>query len=221
MSLARAWTRQLYGASGAALLVPGTIVVALALLGLAGGFGQLGSLGQAFAGPGVPGGAQVAAKFHGSTAKTPLVPVPSRTPVSTGAALISSSSTTVNPAGGSPATGSRGQRGSGPAGFGGGTGSRGGSSGHNGGGSGPGGSGRTTTPPTTTPPPTAHPTIVDGVVNVGTAITKALPGPVGSVATTLLQNLGKSVDKILPPSHGSSAANTSQTPGTAGASAAK
>jgi hypothetical protein len=220
MSLARAWTRQLYGASGAALLVPGTIVVALALLGLAGGFGQLGSLGQAFAGPGVPGGVQVAAKFRGSTAKTPLVSVRTPTPASAGAALTGSTATAVSPAGASPATGSHGQRGPGPAGFDGGGGNRGGSSGHTGG-SGQGGPGGTTTPPTTTPSPTAHPTLVDGVVSVGTTITKALPGPIGSVATQLLQNLGKSVDGILPLSRGSTAANPSQAPGTAAPSTAQ
>src|SRR5436305_12841431 len=54
MSLARAWLRELSGASGVALVVPATIVVALALLGIAGGFGGLSALGQALAGPSVP-----------------------------------------------------------------------------------------------------------------------------------------------------------------------
>jgi len=37
MSLARAWTRQLFGASGAAVLAPATIVVALAVPAVGGG----------------------------------------------------------------------------------------------------------------------------------------------------------------------------------------
>ncbi|MFL5830365.1 MAG: hypothetical protein ACJ76X_10640 [Solirubrobacteraceae bacterium] len=54
MSLARAWRRKLFGASGVALLVPGAMVGALAALVLAGGFGRLGTLGQAFSGPAIP-----------------------------------------------------------------------------------------------------------------------------------------------------------------------
>jgi hypothetical protein len=75
MSLARAWTRQLYGASGAALLVPGAILLALALLGLAGGFGQLGTLSQAFAGPAVPGGSTVAGGVVSARAAAPVLPI--------------------------------------------------------------------------------------------------------------------------------------------------
>jgi hypothetical protein len=54
MSLARAWTRQLYRASGAALMVPASVIASLAVLALAGGFGRLGALGQALSGPSVP-----------------------------------------------------------------------------------------------------------------------------------------------------------------------
>jgi len=56
MSLARAWTRQLYGASGAAVLAPATIIAAVAVLAVGGGFPGLGPLGQLFAVPAVPAG---------------------------------------------------------------------------------------------------------------------------------------------------------------------
>src|SRR5947209_12167680 len=51
MTLARAWRRQLYGASSAALIVPSAMLGALLVLALGGGFGQIGVLGQIFAGP--------------------------------------------------------------------------------------------------------------------------------------------------------------------------
>jgi hypothetical protein len=48
-------------------------------------------------------------------------------------------------------------------------------------------------------------------VNVGTSITTKVPGPVGTLATQLLQNLGKGVDGLLPfaRSTGSTASQTS------------
>jgi hypothetical protein len=56
MTLARSWKRQMFGASGAALLVPGAIAGALVILVSAGGFARLGTLGQALSGPALPGG---------------------------------------------------------------------------------------------------------------------------------------------------------------------
>jgi hypothetical protein len=35
-------------------------------------------------------------------------------------------------------------------------------------------------------------------VNLGTSITNKVPGPVGTVATQLLQNLGRNIDGLLP-----------------------
>ena len=55
MSLARAWRRQLFGASSAALIVPSAMLAALLVLALGGGFGSIGVLGQLFAGPSLPG----------------------------------------------------------------------------------------------------------------------------------------------------------------------
>src|SRR3979411_1203323 len=54
VSLARAWRRKLLSASGVALMVPGTVAGAFAVLALAGGFGRIGDLGQAFSGPSIP-----------------------------------------------------------------------------------------------------------------------------------------------------------------------
>src|ERR1700693_6623408 len=54
MILVRAWRRQLLGGVGAALVVPGFLLGALAVLALAGGFAGLGVLGQAFSGPSLP-----------------------------------------------------------------------------------------------------------------------------------------------------------------------
>ena len=55
MSLARAWRRQLLGASTAALIVPSAMVAALVTLALSGAFSQVGVLGQLFVGPSLPG----------------------------------------------------------------------------------------------------------------------------------------------------------------------
>ena len=51
MSLARAWRRQLLGASTAALIVPSAMLAALVVLALSGAFSQVGVLGQLFVGP--------------------------------------------------------------------------------------------------------------------------------------------------------------------------
>jgi hypothetical protein len=207
MSLARAWTRQLYGASGAALIVPGTIVAALALLALAGGFGQLGALGQAFAGPSVP----VAVKATGGLGNTParpsIAPAPRSAPAATGTTLVSAGTPAARTgAPGAAGNGTAGHPNGGSAGFGG----RGATSGSgHGGGSGSPGPGTTPTPPGTTPP-ASQPTLVDGVVDLGTSITSKIPGPVGAAATQLLQGVGKTVDGILPLTPHSSATTSSQ-----------
>src|SRR5438874_1861174 len=73
MTLARAWRQAMYRASIAAVLVPGLMVAALAVLVAAGGFGRLGSLGQVFAGPQLPAGVRVASVKAGNTATQPLL----------------------------------------------------------------------------------------------------------------------------------------------------
>ena len=49
MRLARAWRRQILGASLAAVLIPAAIIVPLAVLASAGEFRRIGVLGQVFA----------------------------------------------------------------------------------------------------------------------------------------------------------------------------
>src|SRR6266567_809934 len=73
MPLVRAWRRGLSGASGAALLVPGEIFAALLLIALAGSFGRLGGLGQAFTGPAAPGRTPVASAAHGPAGRAPAL----------------------------------------------------------------------------------------------------------------------------------------------------
>src|SRR5437764_2564422 len=99
MSLARAWRRQLYGASGAALLVPGAMLAALAVLALSGGFARLGALGQVLSGPGLPAaaGARVQAGPGRTTTIAPLLAALAAR-AAAGAALLAS--TGVTPASG-------------------------------------------------------------------------------------------------------------------------
>jgi hypothetical protein len=228
MSLARVWTRQLFSASGVALLAPGTLVVALVLLGLTGGFGRLGALGQAFAGPAVPAAAKLAGPTRHVTPRTPLVPVGAGSTAAPRAGAIASTGAGSTPAAGSGGGGGTqtGQgSGSGTGGGGGGRGNGGGGRG-NGGGSGShqgGGSGAAPTsgPPTTAPPPVAHPpTVVDGVVSAGTSITQKVPGAAGVAATQLLQNVGTTVDGLLPSSGHSGSTATSASPTTSSSSTA-
>jgi hypothetical protein len=196
MSLARAWMRELYRASGAALLVPGTIIGALVLLALAGGFGQLGALGQVLSGPAPPQQTRIGAG-PGATGG----PGAALAPVIGGVATPGGPA--VGPGGGvggGPfATGPAGSAGNGSPGSGGSEGTGGSRSP-----SGPG----TPQPPTqtTTPPPTqapprpgSPPTLIDGVVGLGTSLTGQIPGPVGTLATQTLQSLGSGLDRILQP----------------------
>jgi hypothetical protein len=217
MSLARAWMRALLRASGAALLAPGIVACALIVLAFAGGFGRLGSLGQALSGPAVPPPAASGASGGGSHAAARL-----------GSALATLGAATAAPAngpaasgalrgrgaggGGSAGTGtggagsgSRGGSGSGSGGGGGGSGaggsgggSRGGSGSGGGGGRGGSGSGGSGGGSGSGTPPAPRPTVVDHVVSVGTSVTSKLPGPVGTLTTTALQSLGQTLDRLIP-----------------------
>jgi|HubBroStandDraft_2_1064218.scaffolds.fasta_scaffold188382_1 hypothetical protein len=187
MSVARAWTRQLYGASGVALLVPGAVAVALVLLAVAGGFGQLGDLSQALAGPSAPASA--------------AAPGVAATAARTGGAILPVATATAARPGvvaGVPGTGARGQAGGRHVNPGAGTGpvattapgSGSTGTGSTGTGTPPGGGGQ--------PPVSSGHTLIDGVVSVGTSVTSQLPGAAGSVTTGLLQSVGNGVDSILP-----------------------
>ena len=56
MGLVRAWRRQIYGASLVAILIPASIIVVLFALTGGGPLQGLGTLGQVFSGPAIPGG---------------------------------------------------------------------------------------------------------------------------------------------------------------------
>jgi hypothetical protein len=202
MSLARAWRRKLFGASGAALLVPGTIAAAFGVLALAGGFGHLGSLGEVFSGPSIPAAIQpkpnapgasgraIRAALHiGATTTTARPGGPTRMVAARSVAPTGSPSRTDTIQG---TTGSGGHSGSG------------GTTSH---GSPPPAPRPPSPQPSPTapapaapaPPPPTPPTKtpIDGVVAVGTSVTQQVPGPVGTLATQTLQSAGATLDQIL------------------------
>jgi hypothetical protein len=198
MTLARAWTRQLYGASGVALLAPVTMIAALAVLALGGGFGGLGALGQLVSGPAVPVSAGTVGAAvpgpHGAHRTAPAV-----LPVVPAAPVVTSAPTRV--AAVSPAPTPAGSRGGGSP-------SRGGTVLR----VAPGGHGVAPAPPriispplpppvTPTPsPPTAPlPALINQIVAVGVSVTSKLPAPVGAIGTGVLQSLGQTLSTLLTP----------------------
>jgi hypothetical protein len=193
MPLVRAWTRGLSGASGAALLVPGAIIAALLLLGLAGSFGRLGGLGQALSGPAAPPSTAGPSTAHGPAGRAPSLLAVVSAPV---AGVAAAPAVARNPAAPSGVGTSKPPPSSPP--------TRNPSGGGGGGGAptappgsgSPGGTGGCSTCGQPSPP--THQTLVDEVVNLGTSITSKLPGPVGQLTTQLLQQVGSTVDKILP-----------------------
>jgi hypothetical protein len=198
MILARSWRRELSMGLGAAVIIPCSLLTALAVLALAGGFARVGALRQALTGPPPPAAAQGGARLSAGRVSADAL-----------LAAIPATATAV------PASGSVGSR----------RGATGGSrraSGPTATGIPFGhpqpvphpqpvlGTGR---PPTRTPPaqqptqpnpqptspnPQPHPTVVDKVVGAATSVTSQLPSPVGSVATSTLQAVGSTVDGLLP-----------------------
>jgi hypothetical protein len=186
MVLARAWRRRLYGGLGAAVLVPGLIVAALAIVALSGGFTALGALSQAFAGPAPPAGQPF------STQVLRALPAPG-VPAATAVAGVRPASATGGAAP-APSGGSGGRAGGGS----GGSGSGGSGGGRSGGGSGGGGShggGSGGQPPGSGSGP--NPTVVDQVAGAGTAVTGQLPGPVGPLATQQVGQAASALDQAL------------------------
>jgi hypothetical protein len=174
--MVRAWRRELYGGISAALIVPGTLLAALAVLALGGGFARLGSLGQAFSGPPLP----VAAEAHpGGRASSAAL-----------AALAPAARSSARP-GPATAPGDRAAR------FGGGSGAtrRPGA---------PGGSSglprdRSSAPASRPAPgPSPHPTLIDEVVGTGSSVSGQLPGPAGPAATQALRSTGSTLDGVAP-----------------------
>ena len=203
MSLARAWRRQLYGASTVALIVPSAMLAALIVLALGGGFGRLGVLGQVFAGPPAPSAAGAGASGVGPAAA--LVAGRSRPVTRSGGAApgrggarvipVSSGGTggAVAPVGGvAPILSGPGRTPvpSRPAPTGSGSGS---------------GSGSGPSQPTPRPGPSPRPTVVDQVVKVLTPVTEQVPAPAGPAVTQAVQSAGAAADGLLPPGVGSGA----------------
>ena len=208
MSLARAWLRELSGASGVALVVPAAIVVALALLGIAGGFAGFGALGQALAGPGVP--RQVAAVAN---SQEPSRAVPS--------VLGGHRASFVARGGGSHAVAASAKVNSAKAGLGGASGGRGaatGSSGHSvapgsasvgtgsgpgasapGGSTGAGGSSPSVPSTPTTPSTPSSPSPISGLTKTVTHVTKPVTSPLPSSVTKPVKKVLKTVTGQLPP----------------------
>jgi len=201
MSLARAWRRQLYGASSAALIVPSAMLAALLVLALGGGFGQVGVLGQIFAGPPAPaaaGGTAFGAGSGGVARALPAVPARAlrastpgprhqATPVAPLGSGARHSGGALAPVGGIEpivvATG--GSTPARPA---------------------PKGSAAPTSAPSApAPQPSPKPTVVDRVVKVVTPVTQQLPAPAGPAATQAVQAAGSAADGLLPPGVGSGA----------------
>jgi hypothetical protein len=211
MTLARAWRRQLYGASSVALIVPSAMLAALVVLALGGGFSQVGVLGQIFAGPPAPGASDATAGGHAGVAVRALPAIPA-------VAVAASRPGTGRRAGAGRRTGG-GHRSGAPAPLGGPR--------QTGGaltpvrgtapivgaaprpsapaptGTAPTGSAPTQPPPQ--PGPSRQPTGVDRIVQTITPVTQALPAPAGPVATQAVQSAAGAADSVLPPPAGSGA----------------
>jgi hypothetical protein len=198
MTLVRVWRGQLVGMVGAAAAVPMALIGSLAVLALAGGFGGLSALGQAFSGPALPVSQAAAARAQATARPVPAALAaalsatggPGAASGGTSNAQGSVTSTASQP------TGSRGAvpGGSSP------TGTTPGSPGGAGSGSPagprhPAGPGHTANPQ---PSPQPHPTVADRVVAAGTSITSQVPEPAGPAATKALQTAGSTLDSIAP-----------------------
>ena len=210
MTLARAWTRQLFGAWGVALLAPVTMIAALVVLALGGGFGGLGALAQLVSGPAVPVASTVGSTVPGGSAKhrsaplvLPVVPAaPAPAPGVTRVAATTPAGAGRPGGGASPARGRSGggaDQGVTP---GGGHGAP-SQTGPPSSGTGPPAAQPSPTPsPAPTPPPAPVaplPALVNGVVGVGVSVTSKLPGALGTLGTGILQTLGQTLDQILTP----------------------
>lgn len=197
MTLVRVWRRQLWAASGAALIVPSAVLAALAVLALGGSFSGLGVLGQIFSGPPAPSAGPLSLGRAGTLsggASVPVVPaahfvLASRpTPHAMGGGGAARLSAPVSRPGASPVTSSKPVTGSprpparspaspSPA------------------SSGPSPGAQSSNP---NPSPSPRPTLVDQAVQAVTTVTSQVPGPVGSTVTQVAQGVGSTVDKLLP-----------------------
>jgi hypothetical protein len=179
------------------------MLAAVLVLALGGGFGQVGVLGQIFAGPPAPSvsGGGVAGPASGSVARSlPVIPVSAafapgrggggtravggrrgmapvhtRGPSQTGGALGVGSVAPIVSAGTTAPTSSPVR-------------------------SAPAGSTRSqpSPQPGPSPSPKPQPTPVDRIVNTVTPVTQQLPAPVGPAATQVVESAGSAADSLLP-----------------------
>jgi hypothetical protein len=196
MTLVRVWRGQLLGMVGAAAIVPVALVGSLAVLALAGGFGGLSALGQAFSGPALP--ASQPATDRGKPSARP-VPAALAAALSAPARLTATANAGASTAQDAPSsraaqpTNSNGAAPVNPS-----------SRGESPGGSGPGSRAqphRAPGPSPTSgsqPTPQPQPTAADGVVAAGTSVTSQVPGPAGPAATKALRTAGSTLDSIAP-----------------------
>jgi hypothetical protein len=193
MTLVRVWRSHLLGGVGAAALVPVTLLGSIAALGLAGGFGGLSALGQAFSGPSVP-----ASALHNDRRGASARPVPAALAAALSAGVPASAAAvpggSIQAGGASASSGGASTAGSQPQ----------ASNGAPGTGSG-GVSARprqaTAGPSPARGPeirPQPQPTVAGRVVAAGTAVTSQVPGPAGPAATKALQSTGSTLDSIAP-----------------------
>lgn len=207
MSLARAWTRQLYEAWGVALMGPAAVIAALIVLALGGGFGGLGALGQLVSGPAVPAGSVLAgggpggaAGRHAASGVLPVVPAAALARPRLARPRTSAAGTSA-PVRGHRARGSSTAAGAGKQHV--------IARGHAYGEPPPRLPSRPAPPkptpaptPTPTPAPTSTaplPALVNQVLGGVESITSKIPGPLGQLGTGTLQGLGQTLDGILTP----------------------
>ncbi|MBV9803200.1 MAG: hypothetical protein JO130_08430 [Solirubrobacterales bacterium] len=211
MSLARAWRRQLCGASSAALIVPCAMLGALVVLAVGGSFSGVGVLGQIFAGPptpGVTGGSFGGGHAGGAAPALPVIPAVAVGPVGgPGSPDVGTGGSGTGPRAGAPVPPGAVSRGGGaivpvasaapilggrpvapvrsaPA----------------------SPSPASPTPSRSAPPPSPspkpQPTPVDRIVGAVTPVTAQLPGPVAPATTQVVQSAGSAADGLLAPSSG-------------------
>lgn len=182
--MVRVWRLRLLGGMGVSLIVPVMLLASLAVLALAGGFGGLTAIGQAFSGPPAP-----PAALTGARAGQQPPPLPARLV----AALSAPAAPASAPGPPSAGAGTPAPTGSAPAGA-------------------PAPRASVGTPasvsrpapapgarqPTPQPVPQPPPTVVDNVVGTGSSVTQQLPAPVGSTATRTLKTAGATLDSIVP-----------------------
>jgi hypothetical protein len=182
--MARVWRLRLLGGMGVSLIVPGMLLASLAVLALAGGFGGLTALGQAFSGPPAP-----AAALTGVRAGVPPHPLPPRLVAALAAPAAAAPSSAPTGVPGTPAPSGSVRAGApGPI----------ASIGPTVGVSHPGVVPAARSQPGSPPAPKSPPTVADKIVGAGSSVTEQLPGPVGSSATSALKTAGAALDSIVP-----------------------